>query len=105
MSGFTGLTEAESPSDERRSYGQLLLVAILVLAIAASAIVVLSNDARFLRLGVLVALWATLIGALLAVRYRREAAAKDEEVLELQTVYELELERELKHPAGEGRRG
>ena len=87
------MTEGER--GDSRGYGRLLLVAVLVLAIAATAVLVLSNDARFLRLGVLAALWAALVGAFLAVKYRREAAASEDEVADLQAVYELELEREV----------
>ncbi|MFI9381253.1 DUF6779 domain-containing protein [Kutzneria sp. NPDC052558] len=93
MTGRSGLTEGER--GDSRGYGRLLLVAVLVLAIAATAVLVLSNDARFLRLGVLSALWAALVGAFLAVKYRREAAASEDEVADLQAVYELELEREV----------
>ncbi|QUQ69667.1 DUF6779 domain-containing protein [Kutzneria sp. CA-103260] len=93
MTGRSGLTEGER--GDSRGYGRLLLVAVLVLAIAATAVLVLSNDARFLRLGVLAALWAALVGAFLAVKYRREAAASEDEVADLQAVYELELEREV----------
>lgn len=93
MTGRSGLTDGERGDD--RGYGRLLLVAVLVLAIAATAVLVLSNDLRFLRLGVLAALWAALVGAFLAVKYRREAASREDEVSDLQTVYELELEREV----------
>jgi Domain of unknown function (DUF6779) len=93
MTGRSGLTEGKR--GDSRGYGRLLLVAVLVLAIAATAVLVLSNDARFLRLGVLAALWAAFVGAFLAVKYRGEAAAREDEVADLQTVYELELEREV----------
>jgi len=76
-------------------YTQLLLVVILVLGLAATALVVLSNDPRFLRVGVLAALWAALIGAFLTVRYRKEAAVREDDAVDLRTIYELELAREV----------
>lgn len=48
-----------------------------------------------LRLAVVAALWAALVGAFLAARYRRQVTERDDEVADLQSVYELELEREV----------
>ncbi len=48
-----------------------------------------------LRLGVLAALWAALLGVFLASRFRKVVAEKEMEVSDLQSVYELELEREV----------
>jgi hypothetical protein len=88
-----------SPSDEQqdrgRGTGRLLLVAAMALALAAAALLVLSDDARGLRLAVVSALWAALVGAFLAARYRRQVADREDEVADLQSVYELELEREV----------
>ncbi|HEY8372345.1 MAG TPA: DUF6779 domain-containing protein [Pseudonocardiaceae bacterium] len=67
----------------------------LVLALGATAVAVLSADARWLRLGVVAALWAALIGAFVASRYRRQAVERENEAEELRSVYELELEREV----------
>ncbi|MFJ1766530.1 DUF6779 domain-containing protein [Amycolatopsis sp. NPDC088138] len=55
----------------------------------------LSNDLKYLRLGIVAALWAALIGAFLAVKYRKHAAQSEDAVSEAQAVYELELEREI----------
>lgn len=67
----------------------------MALALAAAALLVLSDDARGLRLAVVSALWAALVGAFLAARYRRQVADREDEVADLQSVYELELEREV----------
>jgi hypothetical protein len=56
---------------------------------------VLSNDLRYLRLAIVAALWAALIGAFLAVKYRKHAVSSEDAVAEAQAVYELELEREI----------
>ncbi|GGU82290.1 hypothetical protein GCM10010178_86000 [Lentzea flava] len=67
----------------------------MALALVAAAVLVLSDSARMLRLAVVAALWAALVGAFLAARYRRQVTERDEEVADLQSVYELELEREV----------
>ncbi len=67
----------------------------MALALVAAALLVLSDNARWLRLAVVSALWAALVGAFLAARYRRQVADREDEVADLQSVYELELEREV----------
>ncbi|GAA3556688.1 hypothetical protein GCM10022222_45480 [Amycolatopsis ultiminotia] len=78
-----------------RLLGRPWLIVGLVLAVGATLALVLSDDLRFLRLGIVAALWAALIGAFLAVRYRKNAAHSEDAVAEAQAVYELELEREI----------
>ncbi|MDQ0378753.1 DUF6779 domain-containing protein [Amycolatopsis thermophila] len=67
----------------------------LALAVAATIPLVLADDVRYMRLGIVAALWAALIGAFLAVRYRKQATTTEEAVAQAQEVYELELEREI----------
>ncbi|MFD2460998.1 DUF6779 domain-containing protein [Amycolatopsis samaneae] len=78
-----------------RLLGRPWLVVGLILAIGATLALVLSDDLRYLRLGIVAALWAALIGGFLAVRYRKHAAHSEDAVAEAQAVYELELEREI----------
>jgi hypothetical protein len=78
-----------------RLLGRPWLVVGFVLAIGATLALVLSNDLKYLRLGIVAALWAALIGAFLAVKYRKHAAQSEDAVSEAQAVYELELEREI----------
>ncbi|WP_026360666.1 DUF6779 domain-containing protein [Amycolatopsis nigrescens] len=78
-----------------RLAGRPWLVVGLLLAVGATLALVLSDDARFLRLGIVAALWAALVGAFLAVRYRKHASSTEESVAQAQAVYELELEREI----------
>lgn len=75
--------------------GRPWLLAGLCFAVAATAVLVLSDDARWLRLGIVAALWAALLGAFLAASYRRQADQKQESMDEAQAIYELELEREV----------
>src|SRR5437588_35299 len=81
--------------DSGRAAGRALLIAVLVLSLAATAVLVLSDSARWLRLGVVSALWSALVGAFLAAKYRRQAVGREDEASELQSIYELELEREV----------
>ncbi|MBW4719838.1 DUF6779 domain-containing protein [Saccharothrix obliqua] len=90
-----GASQDDEQQDHGRATGRLLLVAALALALGAAAVLVLSDSARWLRLAVVAALWAALVGAFLAARYRRQVADRADEVADLQSVYELELEREV----------
>jgi hypothetical protein len=78
-----------------RLLGRPWLIVGFVLTVSATLALVLSNDLRWLRLGIVAALWAALIGAFLAMKYRKHAAQTEDAVAEAQTVYELELEREI----------
>lgn len=76
--------------------GRVLRYGALGLVVAAAAVLAVgSDDARFLRLGILAALWAALLGAFAAVRMRREVAAGTDRAEDLRTIYQLELEREV----------
>jgi hypothetical protein len=90
-----GASEDDEQQDHGRGSGRLLLVAALTLALGAAAVLVLSDNARWLRLAVVAALWAALVGAFLAARYRKQISEREDEVADLQSVYELELEREI----------
>lgn len=89
-----GMTGVGDDSRGRR-FGRPWLVVGFTLAVGATLALVLSNDLRWLRLGIIAALWAAVIGAFLAVKYRKHAAHSDDAVAEAQAVYELELEREI----------
>lgn len=75
--------------------GKVLLFAAAALAIAATGVLVLSDDLKYLRLGIVAGLWAALTGAFIAARYRRQVAERAEDAAESQERYELELEREI----------
>ena len=74
----------------------MLILVTVVLAVAAAAVLALgAQDVRLLRLGLIAALWAALLGAFAAARMRREISSDANRVDELRTVYQLELEREV----------
>lgn len=91
MFGMTG----QGDDSRSRLFGRPWFVVGLALALAATLALVLADDIRYLRLGIVAALWAALVGAFLAVRYRKQAATTEEVVAHAQEVYELELEREI----------
>lgn len=72
-----------------------LWVGALVLAAAATAVLVVSDDARLLRLGLVAALWSALIGAFGVARLRHRVAQGEKAVEDRKRIYELELEREI----------
>ncbi|HVV24326.1 MAG TPA: DUF6779 domain-containing protein, partial [Pseudonocardiaceae bacterium] len=94
MAGARDSDDEEETRDESGA-AKLLMGAVLLLAVAATAVLVLSDSAKMLRLGVLAALWAALLGVFLASKFRKLVAEKENEVADLQSVYELELEREV----------
>ncbi|WP_052021772.1 DUF6779 domain-containing protein, partial [Actinokineospora spheciospongiae] len=91
---MTGRTDTFDERDSAPT-ARLLLVAALGLALASTAVLVFSDSLKWMRLGVVAALWAALAGAFLAARYRRQAGDRAERAADLQHVYELELEREV----------
>lgn len=68
---------------------------LVVLAVVASGFLIFSDSVQVLRVGLMAALWAAVIGAIAMTRYRRESAADKAKIRDLQTVYELQLEREI----------
>ncbi len=68
---------------------------LILLGLLASIFLVFSENVQFVRVGLVAALWAAAIGALAATKYRKEAAIGSAKARDLQTVYELQLEREV----------
>ena len=62
---------------------------------AATVLAVGTQDARLLRLGLVAALWATLLGAFAAAQMRRKARSSADYADQLRSTYQLELEREV----------
>ncbi|MFC9788179.1 DUF6779 domain-containing protein [Rhodococcus sp. NPDC127528] len=79
----------------KRSASQMIVAGLVVLAVLASLFLIFSDSVALLRVGTVVALWAALLGAIAMIKYRRESDADKAKVRDLQTVYELQLEREI----------
>src|SRR5262249_23352244 len=95
----TGTVFAMSATQVRpvwRGGSPVLMVSTVVMAAAAAAVLAVgTHDARLLRLGVVAALWAALLGAFAAARVRRGARSDAEHADHLRRTYQLELEREV----------
>ncbi|MDQ3760701.1 MAG: hypothetical protein M3460_03120 [Actinomycetota bacterium] len=86
----------EHPLLRVRGSSRILMRSTFVLAAAAAAVLVLgTQDAHLLRLGLVAALWAALLGAFAAARIRREISSCADRADQLRTVYQLQLEREV----------
>ncbi|MEU6187026.1 DUF6779 domain-containing protein [Nocardia sp. NPDC047038] len=79
----------------RDDAGKLFVGVLIVLGLVASVFLIFSNSVEFVRVGLVAALWAAAIGALAATKYRKEATIDKAKVRDLQTVYALQLEREV----------
>ncbi|MGI8417541.1 MAG: DUF6779 domain-containing protein, partial [Nakamurella sp.] len=73
----------------------LLIAGFLLGAAATVVVVVFSDQVRWLRIGVLLALWAALCAAFAVARSRREAQSVSARETEITRTYELELHREV----------
>ncbi|WP_439029982.1 DUF6779 domain-containing protein [Gordonia terrae] len=79
-----------------RSPAQWLLGLLIVLALAASILMVFTDRLSITgSLAVIAALWAAVIGAILVTKFRRQAETAEAKSRDLRLVYELQLEREI----------
>ncbi|MFC4373042.1 DUF6779 domain-containing protein [Nocardia halotolerans] len=88
-------SRSTTPRRRRDDAGKLFIGALILLGLTASVLLVFSENVQYVRIGLVAALWAAVIGALAATRYRRDAAVDKAKARDLQTVYELQLEREI----------
>src|ERR1700742_4109802 len=92
---MTDLSRGARARRSGRRPGWVLLTALLVLAIAASSALVFTNKVEFLKLAVILALWAAVVAAFVSVIYRRQSDADQAKVRDLKLVYDLQLDREI----------
>lgn len=92
---MTDQTRAKAGRRARRSASQLFIAALVVFGVVASVLLLFSENVQWLRVGLVSALWAAIVGAFAMTKYRREAAADQTKAKDLQTVYELQLAREI----------
>lgn len=78
-----------------RGPGWILLTALLVLAILASATLVFTNRVELLRLAVILSLWAAVVAAFVTVIYRRQSEVAQARARDMKFVYDLQLDREI----------
>jgi len=78
---------AETPSDR----GQILLIVLVALAFIASLVMLFTDSDGALKLALLAALWAAILGAFLVFRYRRDAEATRAELDHREELHRAEL--------------
>jgi hypothetical protein len=84
-----------TPRRGRRTRAQLIPGTLIFLGLLATGFLVFSDSVELLRLGLMAAVWAAVIAAFALTRYRRESDLDKSKVDDLQTVYRLQLEREI----------
>lgn len=86
----------EATSKQSASVGQWLIGLLVVLALAASLLMIFGKDFPVpATVAVIAALWAAVLGAVLVTKYRRQADVAEARSRDLRLVYELQLEREI----------
>ncbi|MFC6010084.1 DUF6779 domain-containing protein [Nocardia lasii] len=88
-------SRSTAPRRRRDDAGKFFVGFLILLGLTASVFLIFSENVHYVRIGLVAALWAAVIGALAATRYRKDAAVDQAKVRDLQTVYELQLEREI----------
>lgn len=72
--------------DGMKDNGQKLLIALVVLSLVASIIMLFTGNQGVLKLALLAALWAAVLGFFLVGRYRAQAEALEQRVKEQETL-------------------
>ncbi|WP_372507104.1 DUF6779 domain-containing protein, partial [Mycolicibacillus trivialis] len=78
-----------------RRPGWTLLTTLLVLALVASSALVFTDRIELLKLAVVLALWAAVVGAFVSVIYRRQSDVAEARARDMKLVYDLQLDREI----------
>jgi hypothetical protein len=89
-------SRADGDGESRRGVRGAVLFLGIVMAAVATGFLVVTEDPKLLRLGIVGALWAFVLAAIAVPRRRRDdGGAERMRELELRRTYELELEREV----------
>lgn len=67
-------------NDKQVDRGQIGVIVLIVLAVVATVVMLLSNSETALRLALLASLWSAVIGFFLVTRYRRQAQDAEQRV-------------------------
>lgn len=81
-------SRSSSSVRSREDVGKFFLGGLVLLGVVASVLLVLSDSVQLIRVGLVVALWAAVLGAWAVSRYQAK-------VRDLRGAYERELEREI----------
>lgn len=75
--------------------GTVLIVLLGALAVIASILMLFTDSTTWMKIAVLAALWAGVIGGILTTRYRRQLVAERERVREIEERHRVELDKEI----------
>lgn len=81
-------------SDKQNDTGQIALIVLVILALVASLLMLFMDNDALMKLAVLAALWAAVLGFFLVYRYRGQAEEANAALDAQREVYEEKLERE-----------
>ncbi|WP_018019354.1 DUF6779 domain-containing protein, partial [Corynebacterium ciconiae] len=84
----------EQQHAEQSDKGQIALIVLVVLALAASLLMLFMNNDAMMKLAVLAALWAAVLGFFLVFRYRNQVEEANAALNAQRDLYEEKLERE-----------
>lgn len=88
--------ESESEGDSKNEKTALALMSLLiVLAVASSVVMLFASSTGWMKIAVLLALWAAVLGAMLVSRYRKTISANRQRLADLEQLRQVELDREL----------
>lgn len=88
-------TEVEADNGMSEKTAIILMSVLIVLAVGASIVMLFASSTGWMKIAVLAALWAAVIGALLVTRYRRQLDSERERFIDLERLHQIELDREL----------
>lgn len=92
LGGMSVQKSAES-SSAAVDRGQMLLIALVVLALIASVIMLITDSNSALKLALLAALWAAIIGFFLVTRYRRQAERSQDQLKHERELHQAESDK------------
>ncbi|WP_049168155.1 DUF6779 domain-containing protein [Corynebacterium propinquum] len=82
--------------------GQVGVIVLIVLAVVATVVMLLSNSEVALRLALLASLWSAVIGFFLVTRYRRQAQSAEQRVADHERFVRQQQESAAAQAAGQG---
>lgn len=104
MSGRTvsGWDSRGQRSSNQVDRGQVGVIVLIVLAVVATVVMLLSNSEVALRLALLASLWSAVIGFFLVTRYRRQAQSAEQRVADHERFVRQQQESARAQSAGTG---
>ena len=100
--GMSGWDRRGQQSSNRVDRGQVGVIVLIVLAVVATVVMLLSNSEVALRLALLASLWSAVIGFFLVTRYRRQAQSAEQRVADHERFVRQQQESAAAQAAGQG---